>query len=302
VFDKTAFDGCAPKMRDVKLAIRNGTVNERFIRDNVIELDKEDWNVIFRYQKVSEKFIRDFYTECDFERIVVFQNLNEDFIKEIWNVIVHKGLCSVVTLYHQLSKEFLMDKFQDLYWPWVIKYQKAFREISSGFLKDNFLDHYLDHPDSRCKKGNWLNASTEFKLKYIQNNTDYDIFHDKYIIAYKSVRADGYSIFNFHYKYEVDGVYESNCNCDLDAVDGHGLSAWSRKGALNYHGLGKLFKVKINIEDIGAIVGKGKIRCFKLEVLSEVKRKERKTPEEEKAETEENKNVMESLESLLDDQ
>jgi len=40
---------------------------------------------------------------------------------------------------------------------------------------------------------------------------------------------------------------------------------------LDYHSRGKLLKVKVNIEDIGAIVhNNNKIRCFKLEVLEEV--------------------------------
>jgi len=45
-----------------------------------------------------------------------------------------------------------------------------------------------------------------------------------------------------------------------------------KKRALKYYKHGKLLKVKINIEDIGAIIHDGgKIRCFKFEVIKEVK-------------------------------
>jgi hypothetical protein len=117
-----------------------------------------------------------------------------------------------------------------------------------------------------------LYVSKEEKLKYIKENTSYEVFDD-YIIAYKSCRSDRYSKFNFQYKYEVGCVYESNCDCNLDNKNSFGLSAWTREGALEYCNE-KLLKVKINIEDIGAIVRKeSKIRCFKLEVLEEIKYK-----------------------------
>ena len=46
------------------------------------------------------------------------------------------------------------------------------------------------------------------------------------------------------------------------------------EGAKNYYSQGKILKVKIDIEKIGAIVyGNKKIRCFELTVLGEVKEK-----------------------------
>jgi len=114
-------------------------------------------------------------------------------------------------------------------------------------------------------------VSKEEKLEYIKNNTDYEVVDNEYIIAYKSCRDNGYSKYNFQYRYEVGKTYESHCDCNLGYENSFGLSAWTREGALEYC-KEKLFKVRVNVEDIGAIVhNNNKVRCFKLTILEEVK-------------------------------
>ncbi|MFA5600687.1 MAG: hypothetical protein WDA06_08850, partial [Phenylobacterium sp.] len=72
--------------------------------------------------------------------------------------------------------------------------------------------------------------------------------------------------------YEIGKTYKSHCDCNLTNENSFGLSAWTKKEALEYYPKGKLLKVKIDIKDIGAIVHNGnKIRCFKFEVLEEIK-------------------------------
>jgi len=96
------------------------------------------------------------------------------------------------------------------------------------------------------------------------------VLDDNYIIAYKSVREGYYSVYNFQYKYEVGKTYTSHCDCNLDKENSFGLSAWTREGALDYYNKGRLLKVKIPIEKVGAIVwNNNKIRCFELEVIGE---------------------------------
>ena len=92
-----------------------------------------------------------------------------------------------------------------------------------------------------------------------------------YVIAYKATRINGYSVYNFHYQYEVGKTYESHCDCNLFNQDSFGLSAWTRKGALSYYSEGKLFKVRIHLDDLGAIVYRNKLRARKIEILEEVK-------------------------------
>ena len=94
---------------------------------------------------------------------------------------------------------------------------------------------------------------------------------DKYIIAYKSVRKDNRSVYKpTVYLYEIGKEYKSRCDHNIDKENSYGLSAWTREGALAYHNVGKLLKVRIDIEDIGAIVhNSNKIRCRKLLILEE---------------------------------
>ncbi len=67
-------------------------------------------------------------------------------------------------------------------------------------------------------------------------------------------------------------TYESHCNCDLYDNNSFGLSAWTKEGALQYYSKGELYKVRIHIDDIGALVYENnKIRCFKLEVIERIK-------------------------------
>ena len=100
-------------------------------------------------------------------------------------------------------------------------------------------------------------------------NGIYKIVDDNYIVAYKSTKIDGCSTYNFQYQYKVNGVYESHCDCNVDNDASFGLSAWTKEKALEHHSKGKLFKVYINIEDIGAIVHNNKkIRCSKLTIVS----------------------------------
>jgi len=82
----------------------------------------------------------------------------------------------------------------------------------------------------------------------------YEIIDDNYIVAYKSTMLDGYSTFNFQYQYKVNEVYETHCDCNIYNEASFGLSAWTKENALKHYYKGKLFKVHINIEDIGAIV------------------------------------------------
>ena len=91
-----------------------------------------------------------------------------------------------------------------------------------------------------------------------------------YIYAYKSCRSDNYSKFNFQYKYELNGIYESHADFNINHENSFGLSAWTLEGAKEYC-KELIFKVKIHIEDIAAIVHENKkIRCTKLQIIEKV--------------------------------
>jgi hypothetical protein len=98
----------------------------------------------------------------------------------------------------------------------------------------------------------------------------YEIDGD-FVFAYKSTLKHGISIYNNSYRYKVGETYKSNCDCNIDNDNSFGLSAWTEEKALNYNPDGELYKVKIHIDDIGALVQKdNKIRCFKLEIIEKI--------------------------------
>ena len=193
--------------------------------------DKVDWDYISRCQKLNEPFIKEFADKVNWDYISRCQKLSEPFIKEF------------------------ADKVD---WDYIRRCQK----LSEPFIKEYKIE---------ISEDNWLYWSKQRKIDYINNNTSYEIVDNSYIIAYKSIRDDGYSVFNFQYKYEIGETYSSTCDCtDNDAS--FGLSAWTKEKALKYYNKGKLIKVKIFIEDIGRIVqNDNKIRCFKFTVIDEIK-------------------------------
>jgi hypothetical protein len=182
-----------------------------------------------------------------------YQRLSEEFIKEFQD----KVNWYYVSQYQRLSEEFIKE-FQDkVNWSCVSECQK----LSEKFIREFNIE---------VPSNNWLYASTEEKINYIKKNTQYEVIDDC-IIAYKSVRDDYSSVYNFQYTYLPGNSYKSHCDCDLDTENSFGLSAWTKDKALEYYSKGKLLKVKIKIEDIGAIVHNcNKIRCFKMEILEEI--------------------------------
>ena len=91
--------------------------------------------------------------------------------------------------------------------------------------------------------------------------------HEDYFVAYKGIRSDRYSKFNFQYRY----LPGETCECFSDYSDeenSFGLSAWTEEKARKYCNE-LVIKVKINYEDVTAVVHNGgKIRCKRLTVLN----------------------------------
>ena len=239
--------------------------------------NKVDWYYISKYQKLTEKFIEKHSKEISWYYISTYQKLTEEFIEKHSN----KVDWNLISIYQKLTEEFIEKHSNEISWDHISKYQKLtekFIEKHSNKVNWNLISIYqkltekfIEKHGLTVPKDNWFYKSTNDKLSYIKENTNYEVIDNEYIIAYKTIRSDNYSVFNFQYKYEVGKVYTSHCDCNLSNENSFGLSVWTEEGALDYHSIGKLLKVKVNIEDIGAIVhNNNKIRCFKLEVLEEV--------------------------------
>ena len=90
--------------------------------------------------------------------------------------------------------------------------------------------------------------------------------YDDYFIAYKGIRSNRYSRYNFQYQYLSGETYEAHCDC-TDEENSFGLSVWTEEQAKNYC-KELIIKVKVNYEDVGRLVhDNGKIRVRKLTVL-----------------------------------
>jgi phosphoribosylanthranilate isomerase len=238
---------------------RHQKLSENFIKKFK---DRVHWNRISEYQKLSENFIRESKDKVSWYCIPVYQKLSEDFIKEFkdrvdWHYI---------SKYQELSENFIREFKDEVNWYNISAYQN----LSKNFRKEfnlKILDWIIISPH---QKRSWLLTSIKEKLKYIKENTNYEIIDDKYIIAYKSVRDDYYSVYNFQYKYDIGKTYRSHCDCNLTDENSFGLSAWTKERAYKYYSKGKILKVQIPISKVGAIVhNNNKIRCFELKVLEE---------------------------------
>jgi len=234
--------------------------------------DKVYWDYISEYQKLSEGFIKEFKDKVYWYCISTYQKLSEDFIREFKDKV--NWYC--ISKYQKLSEGFIKEFKDKVDWDWISKYQKLsegfikefkdkvywdyisiFQKLSEGFIKEFKLNINSD---------NWLYKSAKEKKEAIIKSNLYECY-DEHFIAYKAIRSDRYSHYNFQYRYEVGGIYKSHCDCTGNE-NSFGLSVWTEEEAKDYNNNGLIVKVKIRYEDVGRMVrNNGKIRCFKIEIL-----------------------------------
>ena len=271
-------------------------LSEDFIREFS---DKLDWRIISISQKLSEDFIREFADKVDWKQISTTQKLSEDFIREFadkvnWHFIsLHQKLSEpfirefsdkiswlYISMIQQLSEDFIREFADEVDWLSISKNQK----LSENFIiefKNKFCWHYI----SNCQKlsesfinefkdwlytdlieDNWIYKDKEFLKQQVVNTGLYEC-HEDYFIAYKGIRSDRYSNFNFQYQYLPNQTYEAWCDCS-NKENSFGLSVWSEEKARDYCDE-LVVKVKINYEDVGRVVHDGgKIRCKKITILN----------------------------------
>lgn len=224
-------------------------LSENFIREFA---DKMDWDLISKYQHLSEDFIREFKDNVDWDYISEDQHLSEDFMREFADRVNWYWISG----YQPLSENFIREFKDRLSWYGISQYQH---------LSDDFIKEFKDRLDMGWIADSWHYKSVEEKKKAVIDTGLYEC-HDDYFIAYKGIRADRYSWFNFQYQYLKGNTYETWCDCSHNE-DSFGFSAWTEEDARRYCNE-LVVRVKIRYEDVGRIVyGGGKIRCFKMEVL-----------------------------------
>jgi hypothetical protein len=214
--------------------------------------DKVNWDYISEYQRLSEDFIREFADKVNWFYISIYQKLSEDFIREFSDKVNWYN----ISQYQQLSEDFIRE-FQDKVelW-WLSRCQR---------LSEDFIREYKDSLDMRKIEDNWIYKDTEFLKQQVIDTGLYECYDD-YFIAYKGIRSDRYSKYNYQYKYLPNQTYESWCDCS-NKENSFGLSVWTEEGAREYCNQ-LVVKVKVNYEDVGRVVHEGgKIRCRKITIL-----------------------------------
>jgi len=247
-------------------------LSEDFIREFRY---KVDWWYVSRYQKLSENFIRKFNDRVNWSNISSHQQLSADFINEFQRYVVwydiskyqklsedtirefkDKVFWHYVSKYQNLSEDFIREFQRSVYWECISKYQK---------LSNEFITEFSDELISSLIDDNWAYRDTEFLKQQVESTCLYEC-HDDYFIAYKGIRSDRYSNFNFKYKYLPNETYESFCDCSSDE-NSFGLSVWTENKAKEYCGQ-LVVRVKVRYEDVGRVVyNGGKIRCRKITIL-----------------------------------
>ena len=214
--------------------------------------DYVDWDYISSYQHLSEAFIREFADRVNWTYISMYQYLSEDFIREFkdnvkWGWISH---------YQHLSEDFIREFKNRVWWFWISECQRLSKEFIEEFKGELNMDLIAD---------SWHHKPTEEKKRAVMNTGLYEC-HEDYFIAYKGIRADRYSKFNFRYQYLKGHTYKTWCDCS-DDENSYGFSAWTEEEAREYCDE-LVVRVKVRYEDVGRVVHNGgKIRCFKMEIL-----------------------------------
>ena len=228
---------------------RYSHLSEDFIRKFA---DRVDWFYISAYQYLSEDFIREFADRVNWDWLVKCQHLSEDFIREFKD----KVDWTYISTYQHLSEDFIREFKGRLNWIRISKHQH---------LSEDFIKEFKDWLHMRGIADSWHYKSTEEKKRAVMDTGLYEC-HDDYFIAYKGIRHDRYSKFNFLYQYFKGHTYETWCDCSANE-DSYGFSAWTEEGAREYC-KELIVRVKVRYEDVGRVVHNGgKIRCFKMEIL-----------------------------------
>ena len=255
----------------VKLSTHTG-LTEEFIREFA---DMFDWEYISKCQHLSEDFIREFKDYVDWDYISSYQHLSEDFIREFKDRVNW----TYISMYQHLSEDFIREFKDNVKWGWISHYQYLSEDFIREFenrvwwfwisecqrLSEKFIDEFKYLLNENVIADSWHYKSTEEKKKAVIDTGLYEC-HDDYFIAYKGIRADRYSKFNFLYQYLKGHTYKTWCDCS-DDENSFGFSAWTEEEAREYCDE-LVVRVKVRYEDVGRVVHDGgKIRCFKMEIL-----------------------------------
>ena len=234
-------------------------------------IDRVNWYFISIYQKLSEDFIEEHTDKINWDNISICQHLSESFIEKH----IDRVNWYFISIYQKLSEIFIEKHADKLNWEYISRYQC----LSENFIEkhadkvdwDNISIYQVITPEFADKynikiNNNSQRTATEWK-KMIEKTGLYEC-HENYFYAYKNIRNDRYSHFNFLYLYLPGETYD--CLSDYsDGENSFGFSVWTEAKAYDYSGNGMVVKLKINYTDVTAIIhNSNKIRCKRITVLN----------------------------------
>ena len=220
--------------------------------NEILGTNYRGWRELSAHRYLSEDFIREFKDDVSWFQISIYQRLSEDFIREFADRVDWGSISKC----QHLSEDFIREFKDRVNWYLISECQHLSKEFIEEFKGELNMDLITD---------SWHYKSTEEKKKAVMDTGLYEC-HDDYFIAYKGIRRDRYSAYNFQYQYLKGHTYETWCDCSADN-DSFGFSAWTEEEAREYCDE-LVVRVKVRYEDVGRVVHNGgKIRCFKMEIL-----------------------------------
>jgi hypothetical protein len=189
--------------------------------------DKLNWRIVFS-NKLDESFLRKFSYRKEWGDIASSAILNESFIAEFADKLNWK----YISAFQRLSEKFIRTYSDRVDWKLIAKHQK----LSEEFIKEYKLI---------ISPYNWLYKTKAFKLNYIRTTTTFKI-ENQYIIGY------------INYKCKDKDVISNCCNCLSNDKTSFGLYVFAND---NY------CKVRVHINDLGTVLDRETLRCFKFEII-----------------------------------
>lgn len=216
-------------------------------------INDKDWKCISKHQQLSEDFIREFADKVYWDYISARQQLSEDFMREFADKVDWK----CISIFQHLSEAFIREFADKVDWDCISKYQH---------LSEDFIQEFKDKVDLNSINNSWCKLDVKEKKAKVVETGLYEC-HDDYFIAYKGIRKDRYSSFNFQYQYQPNETYETFADYSNNE-NSFGFSVWTYENAKEYCP-DLVVTCKIYYEDVARVVHNGgKIRCSKITILN----------------------------------
>lgn len=258
-------------------------LSEKFIIKHILDLNLI---LITRYQVISEQFIRTYcmplflspdkrYFSKLLFNILRHQALSEEFINEYLDIIIESKLVHVLCRYQELSEaviSHLLDigkgkPYYDILCRYITHYQELSVELINQYpiliqnpnCKRNLYNHQAlpksFYDENRLPICN-ASITPEADWKYMITKSGKFEIHDNYFYAYKIVRADDYSVYNYNYRFEKESDYYTFSDYSYES-ESFGFESSTFRGMLLYKlqcfnnsPKFKVIKVKIFYKDL----------------------------------------------------